>query len=141
MNIDIAATKIQSCWKGYKTRVLFRQVQIDFEDVCEEIDNYSGNLRHTKRKSFSTLNEYIRIPEFIFKESSFIEKASEKIRENPVLENSKDQKYIVSPSKEKVSKEKLSIEEDHITLELFWVQQAIESRKSYFHIKNNLNGV
>jgi len=138
MNINEAATKIQSCWKGYKTKMLFRQVQSDFKDVCEEIDGSFTILPHTNKEAFSRL-DVMCFPGFIFKQSSFVEKTSEKVRAQTEIKGSKDQKKKIESETEVISKQKLLKEEEHITMELFWVQQAIESRKNYFQFKNSLN--
>lgn len=52
--------------------MLFRQVQSDFKDVCEEIDGSFTILPHTNKEAFSRL-DVMCFPGFIFKQSSFVE--------------------------------------------------------------------
>ena len=153
LSLHTAAIKIQCLWRGYSTRKVLKEVYSWYSDVVSSVDGGNAestpsSLNSRKAKLFHLCRPCTRnMHTFSMPINSLNETLASELSEDchdkyedTFINSSKStnkSSLDIGCSNDKTATELLETKRN-IAMELVWIQQAIESRKSYLQIKQQL---
>ena len=153
LNCHSAALKIQSLWRGYCTRKLLTEIYCWYDDVATNIEGkvFASCLSYKNNKSLRLLHRPY-VTQNIFSGKSCQVETLKSLGSKGSPESQENTSSMSVPSElgslghfdemttdiHQTSSALLETKRN-LAMELVWIQQAIESRKNYLQIKQQLN--
>nr|CAB3262523.1 uncharacterized protein LOC100180192 [Phallusia mammillata] len=160
MEVNFAAITIQKAWRGFRIRRGFEEVQQHYYDLAANIDGSDMYHKLPKLCRMPEGTQVLKRPGLIYTDpfhksdrtELFQQSADFSINgsENSVetinkgsVEESHDfhvsyNESVCAQSTTSLSQKQLLNKKRDVTMELLWVQQAIESRRNYLNVKKQL---
>ncbi|XP_039249434.2 uncharacterized protein LOC120327103 [Styela clava] len=136
-----AVTKIQACWRGYQCRKKLQEIYDWYKSVVLEIDGVETEYQQARNNKLNILKRPSVVSKSVDQneenKTNSTRSSIPEILEVDVTSDTSSQK-CKSPSNE-IDQQHLLDRKRDIVMELFWVQQAIDSRRNYLLLKNKID--
>nr|XP_039249434.1 uncharacterized protein LOC120327103 [Styela clava] len=140
---DIAAnavTKIQACWRGYQCRKKLQEIYDWYKSVVLEIDGVETEYQQVRNNKLNILKRPSAVSKSVDQnEENKTNSTRSSIPEILEVDVTSDTYSTKCKSPNEIDQQHLSDRKRDIVMELFWVQQAIDSRRNYLLLKNKID--